>query len=117
MRIVDRRTFLALPAGTLFSKYVPCIFESLKIKGDSTENDFHDQSIEDAVRCSGSEEFEDVLFAAQRDGTSFAMDFDSVMRDGLYDKAQLFAVWEPSDVVALIERLKLALQAASSSPR
>lgn len=35
MRIVDRKTFLAMPIGTVFSKYEPCVFGNLCIKGET----------------------------------------------------------------------------------
>jgi hypothetical protein len=37
------------------------------------------------------------------------MDFDCQGRDGLFDAAQLFAVWEPQDVAVLIARLTLTV--------
>lgn len=33
------------------------------------------------------------------------MDFDNEGRDGFFNREQLFAVWEPADVSALMERL------------
>jgi hypothetical protein len=106
MKIVDRKTFLALPAGVLYSKYEPCIFGDLNIKGDTVGlGDFSTQEIADAVRCNDSEEFADILFSAAKTGGSFSMDFDCEGRDGLFDGNQLFAIWEPADVAALIERL------------
>ncbi|GAH13600.1 unnamed protein product, partial [marine sediment metagenome] len=32
MKIVNRKTFLQLPIGTLFSEYEPCVFYGLFIK-------------------------------------------------------------------------------------
>lgn len=106
MRIVDRKTFLAMPSGTLFSKYVPCVFENMQIKGDSLANDFLYQQIVDAIDCRDSGEFAALLDDSERDGTSIPMDFDCQGRDGCFDEDQLFAVWERADVNALIERLK-----------
>lgn len=39
------------------------------------------------------------------------LDFDSEMRDGLYDAEQFFAVWSPDDTKQLIARLEGALLA------
>lgn len=108
MKIVDRKTFLELPADTLYSKYEPCWFGDIEIKGETTGlNDFVTQSIADAVRCNDSGEFSDILLAAQKTGESFSLDFDCAGRDGFYDDDQLFAIWEREDVIALIERLTL----------
>ena len=107
MKIVDRKTFLAMPAGVLYSKYRPCIFGELSIKGKTVADiDFYVQQIADSVKCHDSGEFADVLFDATANGTSFALDFACEGRDGMFDEHQLFAVWEPQDVAALIARLQ-----------
>ena len=109
MKIVNRKIFLKLPAGVLFSKYVPCIFDDLCIKGDTSgENDFWAQPIAGAVACNDTDEFIDVLNAAES-GSRFALDFECEYRDGLFDADQLFAVWELQDVIALISRLQKLL--------
>ena len=106
MRIVNRKTFLALPANTLFSKYEPCYFGELQIKGETTEfNDFLTQDIADAIEGCPSRHG-DILEDSADKGTSFSMDFECCGRDGCYyDDDQLFAVWEQADVEGLIIRL------------
>lgn len=109
MRIVDRKTFLGMPAGTVFSKYRPCVFGDLHIKGSTVgTNDFQVQQIHDAIDCDG--DFSDILFAATESGQSISMDFDSLGRDGLFEEGVLFAVWERTDVLRLIDRLNRALK-------
>ena len=110
MRIVDRKTFLMLPAGIVYSKYKPCVFGSLEIKGDSIRNDFFSQQIANAVDCDNSEEFSEILFKAEETGENFKMDFNCEGRDGLYDDDQLFAIWNADDVEALIDRLKETIE-------
>jgi len=117
MKIVDRKTFLAMPAGTLFANYKPCVFENLMIKGETWygvdgENDKHriygdflNQWIVEAIKADSSEEWGDKLDDSMKNGTSLAMDFDCQIRDGGFDPDQLFAVWEEADVRQLIERL------------
>lgn len=118
MKIVDRKTFLAMPAGTLFSKYEPCVFGALEIKGDTLENcgDFGVQQIADAIECYDSGDF-GLKCTMMENGISVGLDLDCQGRDGLFDENQLFAVWEPKDVEALIERLSDALCTATSLPR
>jgi len=107
MKIVDRKTFLAMPAGVVYSKYEPCCFGPLEIKGDSCGDiDFFSQQIADSVKCGGSDEFADILFDAAETGASFALDFEIEGRDGCFDAGQLFAVWESEDVSALVARLQ-----------
>ena len=110
MKIVDRKTFIAMPPGTVFSKYEPCVFGDLLIKGDSLPNDFCYQQIADAIDCSGSGDYEDKLFLSQETGSSLEMDFDCQGRDGCFDEGQLFAVWERGDVKALILRFQQAVE-------
>ena len=109
MRIVNRAKFLAMPEGTLFAKYKPCVFEEIQIKGASLTNDYCYQDIIDAIDCSGSGDMMDKLESAENEGVSLAMNFHSQGRDGCFDNDQLFAVLEHADVEALIERLKQAL--------
>ena len=106
MRIINRKDFLKMPAGTLFTKYKPCVFGDMMIKGESLSNDFFCQQIVDAVDCDNSEEFNDILLDAGENGTDFSMDFDCEMRDGMFDDGELFAVWGEDDVQALVDRLK-----------
>jgi hypothetical protein len=112
MKIVNLQTFRSLPANTLFSKYAPCNFGDLCIKGETIEHDFYVQQIADAIECSGSDEFVDKLYHAAETGESVAFDFECEGRDGLYENEQLFAVWELDDVRALIERLGQCLHNA-----
>lgn len=118
MKIVNLTQFLALPANTLFSKYAPCWFEDLMIKGDSlTETrDFLHQSIVDAIASRGSDEWADKLDDSEENGTSMAMDFNCQGRDGCFEDGQLFAVWELQDLQQLIERLVQCLPAAKDGP-
>ncbi len=100
MKIVNRKEFLSLPAGTLFAKYAPCCFESINIKGETlTSNDFL-----------SSELFTFPMFgescAMMELGESVDIETDCLCRDGLFDDEQLFAVFENSDIEKLIAKLK-----------
>ena len=106
MKIVDRKTFLELPKNILFSKFEPCLFGELLIKGETWGNDFWCQQIKDAIDCNDSGEFADILFDAIENETHFNMDFECESRDGLFEDGQLFAVWETDDINQLIGRLK-----------
>jgi len=114
MRIVDRQTFLAMPAGTVFSKYEPCVFGNLEIKGESTTRaqgefvDFWSQDLAGALKAESSDAYLDACDAAEA-GQSIAIDLDCQSRDGLYEQGQLFAVWEQEDIQALIQRLQRAV--------
>jgi len=107
VKIVNRKTFLQMPEGTLYSKYAPCYFENFEIKGETLlTDDFCSQGLIDCIRCEDSGEFVTILHDSEVNGASFSLDFDCYGRDGSFDDDQLFAVWERADVDALIERLK-----------
>lgn len=109
MKIIDRKTFLALPPETLFSKYEPCCFRELQIKEETNGVDFDVQGIHDALECDGTEDFFDKLEDAKDEGLSLRMDFEVISRDGCFEESQLFAVWEQQDVIQLISRLSKCL--------
>lgn len=116
MKIVNRKTFLDLPNGTLFSKFAPDYFEDLCIKDETwfhdredAAHDFLYQSLNDAVKCNSSDDFSYQLDLAREQGQSIPLDLDCASRDGLFDKDQLFAVWERTDVEQLLARLQTAL--------
>jgi hypothetical protein len=109
MRIVDRQAFLLMSEGTVFSKYAPCYFRELMVKGETRSSDFMYQPITDAIDANSSADYADKLDQAYSHGISIAMDLDCQSRDGLFEEDQMFAVWERSDVEQLIARLHRAL--------
>lgn len=115
MKIVDHKAFLSMPAGTVFSKYEPCFFGPIAIKGDTTAGgiDFFVQEIDNAVACDSSTQQFEILETAERTGSSVALDFSCEGRDGLFEPEQLFAVWEKVDVEALIVRLQQCVAVSS----
>jgi hypothetical protein len=113
MQIVDRKTFLEMPANTIFSKYSPCSFGDLQIMGGAYgENDFLCASFADAIKVDDSNRFLSVLLRAQESGEEVRMEFENYGRDGLYDNDQLFAVWDQIDVIGMI-RVLLGVVAVS----
>ncbi len=113
MKIVDRKTFLAMPPGTLFAKYEPCNFDVLQIKGESIANiDFWSQRIAGSIDCEDSGEFIDILLHAQQTGASVPVDVECQDRDGLFEDEQMFAVWESKDVERLLDRIHQAYKEA-----
>jgi hypothetical protein len=123
MKIVDRKTFMALPPETVYSKYAPCFFEGLLIKGETITGfsgepiDWYYQQIEDSIESSGSDEWAAKLEESELTGKSIAMDFETQGRDGCFEDGQLFAVFEPQDVEALIARLQRCVAVSTSASR
>ena len=111
MRIVDRATFLAMPAGTVYAKFEPMIFGDIAIKGESIGDiDFRYSELGNPwfVGDNGSDTHFTFLEEIQ-EGAAMVIDYSTDFRDGLFDADQLFAVWERADVEALIARLQETL--------
>lgn len=120
MRIVDRKTFLAMSAGTIFMKFPAQpddehvrnygFDEVIAIKGETIGNDFVVQSLFPwFVDTTDSESYFEQFDQMLTGGESPPLDYDCAGRDGLFDDRQLFAVWSADDAERLIERLKAAL--------
>lgn len=106
MKIVNRKEFLKLPAGVIYTKFEPCIFGDIAIKGETIgDSDWAFQDFLE-VKAHDSGEYSEILFDAFENGTSFDLDLECMGRDGLFDQEEHFAVFEQRDVVSLIERLQ-----------
>ncbi len=112
MKIVDRKTFLALPINTLYSKFEPNCFGRLEIKGQTLEDlDWYSVDLASSIApCEGDKHFDEIVEDDLMAGASVPVCFDVVERDGLYEEEQLFAVWEPDDIKLLIARLSECLE-------
>ena len=70
MKIVNKTEFYALPEGTLYSDYEPCIFTSLKVKGstlysEEKPTDFIYESLIGNIDAESSSHFVDMLDDAE----------------------------------------------------
>lgn len=105
MKIVDRKTFLAMPRGTLFAKVRAGCVDELRMKLDTAgHNDFIYRAMIE-VDASGSDEFFNMLWAACEERTRDELPLDweaDISRDGLYDSDQMFAVLGQEEVTNLI---------------
>ena len=101
MRIVSRKIFLTLPAGTAYCKGKPWVFEGLSFKGNSYSNDWsylHPEWV-DANDCGEAfGRLEDMLNA----GASHPM-ATAYGRDGCFDDEDVFMIFEASDLDKLAE--------------
>jgi len=109
MRIVNRKEFLELPEGTLYSEYEPCCFDGLFIKGKSLKdtNDYIEMSLIGNVVSSDTGDYAEKLENARIDHISIDLDFDEDYgRNGMFAKEQLYAIYEKKDVEKFINLLK-----------
>lgn len=123
MRIVDRKTFLTLPAGTIFAKFDPQPKEENRhhlchgdvcIKGDTVAGvDFVVQELFPWFEgADDSNQWADAMVAMLKGAASPPLDYDCGARDGLFDQEQLFAVWDQEDHRRLIAALQRAFDQA-----
>lgn len=116
MRIVDRKTFLSLPKGSLYQKYKPAITGSINIKDDNSgDNDWFYQAIDGvtSINCDNTTDMFVALQNAVDKGSHFDLDLDCCSRDGCYEEDQLFMIWEKKDIQMLIDRLQVAVNEAN----
>lgn len=111
MRIVDRKTFLSLPPGTIFAKYTPCIFEEWRVKDETSGNDFYCRELVSTGTAAATDSalYFDELKRAESEEVG-PLDFETICRDGCFDDDQLFAVLSPEDVKALAASIRALVE-------
>ncbi len=114
MKIVNRKTFLALPSNTLFCKFKPCIFDGYAIKHNAVGNcftyqDFVYQDLKE-LDAANMGEWVEQLNDSVENGTSINLDLDCYSHDGLFDSDQLFAVFDNKDISSIIQALKKCIK-------
>jgi hypothetical protein len=107
MKVVDRKTFLGLPAGTFYCKGVQWAFQTICIKDDNSgENDWYEFNPawinEDSTTC-----FDSLAEMLER-GTSRPMQ-DTICRDGCFDEEAIFLIFERDDLLKLREKIDVAM--------
>lgn len=109
MKIINKTEFLKLPAGVIYSRYEPCTFRELQIKGETiSERDFRYDSLLGNIDCDSTEDHIDKCDQAEA-GEDIKLDFDvfagGSYRDGMFEDNELFAVYSNKDIICLIEVL------------
>lgn len=99
MRVYKRKEFLVLPKNTIYAKGIPWMFSDLAIKGASLENDWY-ALIPTWIEAHDSDEAFDRLQQMLNQGASFPME-DAEGRDGYFDDAAIFLVFEHDDLLKL----------------
>lgn len=114
MRVVNRNTFLDLPAGTIYAKGKPMHFDTWEVKGETIRRE--DGSAVDWTS------WDPAWPAAHDSGEAFATIEDSLAngssfrsngdygRDGRFDEDDIFLIFEGADLVVLREAIDAALE-------
>jgi len=109
MKIINLTEFRAMPDGTIFCKYEPCNFGELEIKGETWDSDFISAPLTGCIESDSGSDMFDKLLQYEKTKESFPLNVEYYGRDGLYEKDQLYAVYENTDIEQLISRLKQSL--------
>jgi hypothetical protein len=105
MEIVNRKKFLTLPSGVLYSKYESSgMVSGLYEKGESWTNDWIYADLLGEVESNNSEEFHTVFEEAEN-GKKFILDYESGSRDGAFEDDNMFMIYDKADVNKLIKKL------------
>lgn len=105
MKIVNRKGFLQLPSGTLYSKYRSSgIVDGLYEKGDSLTNDWYYVDLLGEIEANNDVEFHDAFREAEQ-GKEFSLDYECGCRDGSYEEDAMFVTYSKKDVYKLIGQL------------
>jgi hypothetical protein len=113
MRIVGRKEFLELPPGTVYAPYIEhlSLGSKLCVKDETLKHgdDWYYSQVID-IKCSGSEEYADIVEKAENDSSfEFECDPDSSGRDGMFQEDDRFLVLSKDDVRKIIAKLSEAL--------
>lgn len=107
MRVVDRKTFLTLPAGTIYCKGAPWAFDTICIKDDSLANDWiYLNPAWPSAHDSG--EAVELLETSIATGSSFPCE-DAFGRDGCFNEKDVFLIFEMEDLFSLKNRIETAI--------
>jgi hypothetical protein len=116
MRIVNRETFLSLPAGTIYTKWgdpegsPDCLYHGeVSVKWDTCGNDFVRERLYNDIETTEEEfPFIDMMLqnaAVTGEPTPPMMIGEYAGRDGLFERKQMFAVYDAIEVDRLIAML------------
>lgn len=114
MKIVNRKTFLELPSGIVYSRYQSLgSLSSLEVKessGGVLGNDWVYTNLISSVECNDSGEFSEIMMAAEESGSEFKLDVECGERDGFFEEDELFAVYDRDDLAKLHKRISTVLK-------
>lgn len=111
MRIIGLKEFLTLPEGTIYQKYRDNNFDRLSMKLDTYPekgcNDFLLIPLTNEVDCESPDHFDEITGKALKDSSyNIPLTTNEVLRDGLFEMGQLYAIYDKSEVKDIIKKLQ-----------
>lgn len=112
MRLYTREDFMKLPDGTIYSNVnidVVSVMEGLFCKTENVYDDFYyqdllDKFIDDSNTVDCQEAY-DIIKDKRDSFKNFETDYNSDMREGLFDSGMVYVVWDTNDKFKLIDYL------------
>ncbi len=98
-KIIDRKAFLNMPANTIYREYAPHIMGDVMIKGDSLDNDFWAQDLDNTK----TDDLCGMIEMLESGNVEFDLDCES--RDAMFNDDQLYLIYEKKDVEQLFNRI------------
>lgn len=107
MKIYNRTDFLNLPDKTVYCKILNGVqgFGDIEIKEESWDVDWYSSTLNIHMNAPFEECGE---FPAL--GDEFTFDLEGLSRDGLYEREELYAVFDNNDINSMIDKLKTCLK-------
>lgn len=110
MKFVTHETLLAMPAGTVYATYEPCIFGELRIKEDVVGSStwYYQDMIPWFEGTKDSGAWIDTLDAIKRGEGHPPLDYDFVTKQDI-SEATGYMAFERADLESLVSRFQRAL--------
>ena len=103
MRLLDRESFIKLPAGTIYKKSSS---NELEIKGNWISDDGRDWSCTSFAADCGNDDLTDIGLGL---GRSYPIQTEIYGRDGCFEDDELFLIYEKWDLEQLRQILDRAI--------
>jgi hypothetical protein len=110
MKIVDRKTFLSLPKGTVYVKAAYghisseiCVKES---EPSHFKDDWYYSELAGDIDKEGMPDYNARTTWAIDSDSDFKFDTDVISRDGYFDEDQKFAIYDMEDIEQVINKLQ-----------
>lgn len=116
MHLVDRKTFLTLPAGTVYAKYINHECGSTAIKQATVADNDWTYTPLDTLSFIDAEDDGDLfnLLLELEPGASIDTEMENSYRDGLFDKEDKFLIYSQDDVKKVIDLLTQTLASTTN---
>jgi hypothetical protein len=108
MKIVNRKEFLKMPIGTVFSEFDGYNFNDMLVKHETIDNgiediDYWEMSMIANLKNKEGDDYCDTLERIMKEPVETEI---SLGRNGLFDQDQLYAIYETEDIDLLIQILR-----------